>query len=158
MVETTVRAMSRSGRTLRPCSPQTLMPRRRTHPMMRLAHRSYSGETALMLSAWEPISLTRSTESSLWPALHRSTGEMFESIKPSLSLGDNRCRHVNACQGLAAAQRCLSRVEGGPGVQGDRFRFAEVVQKRLLVLRGREVMNGSHHLPSVSLRCTYATR
>jgi hypothetical protein len=32
-----------------------------------------------MLSAWEPISLTRSTESSLWPALQGSTGERFDA-------------------------------------------------------------------------------
>ena len=33
-----------------------------------------------MLSAWEPISPTRSTESSLCPGFHKSTGETFESI------------------------------------------------------------------------------
>jgi hypothetical protein len=45
-----------------------------------------------MLSAWEPISLTRRTESSLCPGFRKSTGEMFESIKPSPPPGDIRCQ------------------------------------------------------------------
>lgn len=57
---------------------------------------------------------------------------------------------MNTCQGLVAGERCPRRAEDRPGTQGDRFRFAEVVQKRLLVPRGCKVVNGCHHLPRVS--------
>ena len=71
-----------------------------------------------MLSAWEPISLTRSTESPLRPGLHRSTGELFESIKPASLPGDNRCQlsrlNTPARPGSFIAASPGRMSEGGP--------------------------------------------
>jgi hypothetical protein len=64
--------------------PQTRVPLRRTQPMARFTHFSYSGDTAAMATACDPMLLMDRIVSEAFPGTQTKTGEAFESTSLSL--------------------------------------------------------------------------
>src|SRR5579863_1316621 len=104
---------------------------------------------ALMLSAWEPIWLRRTAESSLCPGFQNSTGELLESINPASPLGVSRCQliwlNAPALPGAFIAASPGRMSDGGPNAADTTVTWARARAWRRLSAAGDGSRTGQGH-------------